>query len=69
MFALSLVMASFLAYSSILNVESTCYSETSVGFKQTIRRYYIPKDILSRVFTFINARKSVYAFTNLSSDL
>jgi hypothetical protein len=33
------VQVFFLAYSSTLNMEATCYSETSVDFKRTTRRY------------------------------
>jgi hypothetical protein len=54
---------------STLNVEATCSSETSIGFERTTRLYYIPEEINSPVSTLINARKSVYAFANLSSGL
>jgi hypothetical protein len=37
------MLVSCLAYSSTLNMETTCFSETSVDFQRTIRRY-IPED-------------------------
>jgi hypothetical protein len=37
------MLVSFLAYSSTVNMEATCSSETSVEFQRTTRRY-IPED-------------------------
>jgi hypothetical protein len=37
------MLVSFLAYSSTLKIEAACFSETSVDFQRTTRRY-IPED-------------------------
>jgi hypothetical protein len=36
----------YLAYSSILKMEATCFSETSVGFQRTARRYISEDKVL-----------------------
>jgi hypothetical protein len=43
LFATCFTLTSFLAYSSILKMEATCSSETSIEFRRTTRRN-IPQD-------------------------
>jgi hypothetical protein len=44
------MLVSFLVYSSTMNMEGICFSETSVDFQQITRRY-IPEDRTLRFFS------------------